>query len=255
MIRIFISLICFIFSVLNIYSQGERTNNRSGNKYYKKMLKDTLHKDSILLRKAKIEYLKAITKNPESYEAKFNLANVLFKEKRPDEAIENYKSLITEKTPKKDLGELYFNIGNCLMEKQDFQGAIDEYKKALRKNPKDLEAKYNLEIAKNLLKQNPPQKNKDKNKDNKDQNKNNNNKDQNKDNKDKKDQNKDNSNKEKYNNKDQKGNEKPQPNKISKQDAERMLKAIEGNEKGSQKKMMLMKEKEKKQKKPSEKDW
>jgi tetratricopeptide (TPR) repeat protein len=40
-----------------------------------------------------------------------------------------------------------YNLGNARLETHDFSGAVDAYKRALRLDPRDADAKYNLELA------------------------------------------------------------------------------------------------------------
>ena len=41
----------------------------------------------------------------------------------------------------------YFNLGNANFQLQEWAAAVEAYKETLRRNPSDLEAKYNLELA------------------------------------------------------------------------------------------------------------
>lgn len=115
------------------------------------------------------------------------------------------------------------NLGNIEFKAKDFQKAVDYYKQALRIDPNDDKARKNLRIAQLNLKnqqnqdQNQDQnKNQDKDKD-KDQNK-----DQNKDKQDNKDQDKQEDQ--------QKDKDQQKDNNISKQSAERILKAVDNKE-------------------------
>ncbi len=81
----------------------------------------------------------------------------------------------TAKTPDAKSGSWY-NLGNTLMSQQKYKESIEAYKKALRVNPDDQDAKYNLEYARKMLsnqqqqQQNQDQ-NQDQDQDQKDQNK------------------------------------------------------------------------------------
>ena len=46
-----------------------------------------------------------------------------------------------------------YNMGNSLMSSGKYKEAIEAYKQALRQNPDDLDAKYNLEYARKKLKE------------------------------------------------------------------------------------------------------
>jgi Ca-activated chloride channel homolog len=55
---------------------------------------------------------------------------------------------------KDTLHRAWHNIGNCYLQKKEYQQAVDAYKKALKYDPKDEETRYNLAYAlKNLPKE------------------------------------------------------------------------------------------------------
>ena len=54
------------------------------------------------------------------------------------------------------LQDTHFNLGNIYFQKQQLPQAIEEYKNALRLNSTDQDAKYNLELALEILEQQPP---------------------------------------------------------------------------------------------------
>jgi hypothetical protein len=151
------------------------------------------------------------------------------------------------------------------MKQQKWEEAANSYKAALRSNPQDEAAKYNLSYALAMMKKNQggggknDKQNKDQNKDqqkqnkdDKDQNKNQQNKqDQNQDQQNKDQQNKDqqNQNQEKQNQKDQ--HPQPQPSKLSKDQADQLLNALAQEEK----KLHDKKEKGKAVRVKMDKDW
>ena len=236
-------------------AQNERKFVRQGNKYYEAATKDPSHVDSVQFNNAEIEYLKALEKKPEDTKWNFNLADALYKQKKFDESAEKFKEIADKTTNKVEKGRALHNLGNSFLMKNKLDESIAAYKDALRSNPKDLETKYNLLYAMNMKKKQQDQKkkddkNKDKNKDkDKDKKKDQDQKDQ------KKDQKKDQDQKNKdQQNKDQKQQQQPQQSKISKQNAEQMLQALENNEKKIQdkvKKVQALKAESKK----VEKDW
>lgn len=205
---------------------------------------------------AEVNFKKGVEKEPENFEAKFNLGDAFFKQKRYDEAIKSYQSAMAFAKDDLEKARVHFNIGNSLLKGKKVKESIEEYKKSLRLNPDDQEAKYNLSYALQLLKnkdqqqkKNDKDQNKDKNKDqNKDKNKN-----QDKDKKDQ--QQKDQQNKQEQQKQDQQDKKQQQqqkkPQKISKEEAERILQALKDNEKDLQKKLRKIKGKRVK----TDKDW
>ncbi|MDE5610932.1 MAG: tetratricopeptide repeat protein, partial [Odoribacter sp.] len=222
---------------------------------------------------------KAADQNSNSFEAAFNMADALYKQEKYDEALAQFSKLAQQETDKERLGAIYHNIGNTLLSMEKTQESIEAYKESLRNRPSSVSTKYNLEYARNKQQQDQQnQQNQDKNqdknqdrqnKDKQDQNKNNQdqnkdqNQDQNKDqqnqnnqDKDKQDQNKDQQNKQNPDDKRQQQQPQPQEGKISKEDAERLLEALQNDEKGVQEKVQKQKAQEQKARRMRiEKNW
>lgn len=239
-------------------AQKERKFIRSGNELF----------EGEKFENSEVEYRKALDKKINSYEAGFNLGDALYKQKKYEEALKQFQTLaVNEKNPEK-LGHLFHNMGNTLLESKKIDESIEAYKQSLRYNPNSQETKYNLEYARQMKKkqeekQKKQDQNKDQNKDQKDQDK----KDQDKKDQDKKDQdkkdqdkkdqdkNKDQQNKDKQDKGDKDKQQQQQP-KISKEDAKRLLEALENDEKKVQEKVQKAKAKAMKAKKTKiKKDW
>lgn len=177
---------------------------------------------------SEVKYRKALERNPSSFDAQFNLGDALYKQGKFDDAAKIFNKISADnKTAdqKKQLASSFYNLGNSLLKSKKLKESIEAYENSLRLNPHDMDAKYNLAYAKELMKKNN-QKNKDNN--NKDKNKKNKN-DQNKD-KNKKDDKKDQNDKNQQNSNPNKQNQQGQQPKISKDDAERILNALQNNE-------------------------
>jgi tetratricopeptide (TPR) repeat protein len=190
---------------------------------------------------SEVNFLKGLEKEPDSFEAKFNLGDTYYKQQKYDDAAKTFNSVLGQADNKELKAKVFHNIGNSLLKSQKIQESIDAYKNALKNNPDDADTKYNLSYALSLLNKQNQQKNNDqKNDKNKDKDK----QDQNKqegDN-DKKDQQKQDQNKQE--NKPQQDQEsqqdnlkQPQKNEISKEEAQRILDALKNNEKDLQKKL------------------
>ena len=219
----------------SIYAQSPRKLVNEGvDQYHQKKYND-----------AEVNFKKGLEKMPESFQGNFNLGDAYYKQQRYDEAMKQYGASLTKTKDKDQMSKVYHNIGNTFLKQQKYKESIDAYKNSLKLNPKDEDTKYNLSYALDMMnnKQNQNDKNnKDKNKEkNKDQNKDQNkdNKDQDKKDQDKKDQdkNKNDQNKNDQNKKDQQQQQAKDKNKISKDDAERILNALKNDEKDLQKKL------------------
>lgn len=231
-------------------AQNERKFIRQGNKYFLEAMKDTAKPDTAMFNKAEIEYRKALEKKPENPQWEFNLGDALYKQMKFGDSAEKFKSIADHTANKIDKAKALYNMGNSLLMDKKIDESIAAYKESLRSNPNDIEAKYNLLYAENLKKKQQQQKKQNQDKQNQDKNKDQKNKDQNKDkdqqNKDqqKKDQQNQNQNQQNQNQQQQQ-----QQGKISRQNAEQMLQALENNEKKIQekvKKEQALKEKSKK---------
>ncbi len=125
---------------------------------------------------AEVNFMKGKEKDPQKFEAHFNLGDAYYKQGKYDESIKEFYSSL-ELTDNPELkAKTYHNIGNSLLKSQKLKECVEAYKNSLKINPNDQETKYNLSYALNQLEkqknqQQQNQNNKDQNKDkNKDQN-------------------------------------------------------------------------------------
>ncbi len=174
-------------------TKAERNLLRDGNeKYEAKRYAD-----------AEALYRKALEANPASPISAFNLATALLrqgdnaKKERRDEndPMVQAQELLTGIAKQTNNNQLMsmscYDLGNVAYNQQDYGQAIEMYKNALRANPDDDQARYNLRMAQ--LKQQQQQQNQDKQ--NQDQNQDQDKQDQDKQNQDKQDQDKQNQDK------------------------------------------------------------
>ncbi len=89
----------------------------------------------------------------ESAEPIYNSANALFRQSQYAETEQTMQNAIA--LAEDDLrAASWFNLGNTYFVQQQWEEAVEAYKEALRLDPTDMEAKYNLELA--LLQINQP---------------------------------------------------------------------------------------------------
>jgi Ca-activated chloride channel family protein len=221
------SLIWMVLMVIvSAYGQNERKVIRDGVRAYE----DGAFED------AELQFRKAVDINRKSFEAEFNTGVALYGQEKYEETVKQYQALLEKSDDPETMAHIWHNIGNSLLEEQQYAPSIEAYKNSLRKNPADEDTRYNLAYAKQKLKEQQEQEQeKQDNQDNKDQQDQEKNKDQ-KDNQDNKNQQDQEKNKDQQDQQDQKNKQdqeknqdqqQPQPNEISKDDAERMLKAIQ----------------------------
>jgi tetratricopeptide (TPR) repeat protein len=231
-------------------ANAQKKQVRIGNKLYEQKK----------YKQATAEYQQALQKNPGYVPGLFNLGNALYQQNSLDQARQVLSATAKQAKDKQVKADANYNIGNTYMKQRKWEEAVNSYKAALRNNPQDEAAKYNLSYALAMMKKNQggggknDKQNKDQQKQNKDQNK-----DQDKDQQNKQDQNKDQQDKDKQDqgdgNKDQKDQQnqhpQPQPSKLSKEQADQLLNALAQEEK----KLHDKKEKGKAVRVKVDKDW
>ena len=192
-----------------------RDLTRSGNKLYR----------SKEYSKAEIDYRKALEVNKSDRTTIFNLANVLYRTDRGEEAGKLYQSLTPHLTllSPTEAADLTHNAGNTAFRAKQLEQAIEYYKESLRRRPSDEDTRYNLALAQKLLEE--QKKNGGGGQDQK--------QDQDKD--QKKDQQQDQQ-------KDQKKDQQPQPqqpnqDQMSQETANRILQALQKDEKNTRQKL------------------
>jgi tetratricopeptide (TPR) repeat protein len=112
-------------------------------------------------------YAEAQVKSPELAEPTYNLANVLYREGQYAEALKALQQAAHIAQTGQVAQNSHFNAGNAAFNAQSWEAAIESYRQALLRNPADLDAKHNLELALQQMQQqqeqqqNPDQQNQD----------------------------------------------------------------------------------------------
>lgn len=216
-------VILLVMLCLPAFSQEDKKLIREGNKQY----------NNGNYIEAEKQYRQALEKKKDSYKAMYNLGDAYYKQGKYQEAANQFEMLSTKKTSRDTLAKVYHNLGNSLLKQKEYEKSIKAYKNALKNNPNDEDTRYNLAYAQKMLQQQQQQKQKQ------DQQK-----------QDKQDQKKD---KEKKDMKDQQQQQQHPQQQMSKEDAQRLLDALNNDEKDIQKKLKV--EKGKGQPVRTDKDW
>ena len=236
-------ILLVLMGIISAYGQNERKVIRDGVRAY----------ENEEFGEAEVQFRKAENINQESYEAEFNTGAALYGQEKYEETVKQYQSLLDHTDDAGKAARIWHNIGNSLLEAQQYAPSIEAYKNSLRLNPSDEDTRYNLAYAKQKLNE-QQQQNQDQEQD-KDQEQ----QDQEQDKDQDQDQNKDQQDKENDQQQDQgddqqdRQDQQPVPQEISKEDAERMLKAIQQQEKDVKEK--VDKKKAAAAKVKTEKDW
>lgn len=243
-----VNLIVLLSCFVSLSAQQTKINKESNNL----TLDGNIEYVEDNLIEAEALYRKSISKDSMNLAAKYNLGNSFYSNKLNEEALNQYRLSIKNSNDKSTLHKSYHNLGNLYMQSEDYQNAMDSFKNALLNNPKDDETRYNYVLAKELLK------NQDNNKKDDKDNKNDKDKKDNKENKkgedkeDKKEKDKQKNNRNNDTDNSDK-NKKPRQNKISPNQLENLLKAMDNEEKNVLKKVNKNKMKGKPIK--NKKDW
>ena len=102
-------------------------------------------------------FQQATLENMDTPVAPYNLGTALYKKGRFNEAMGAFQASLSRHSKQAqdlpDLAYVYYNLGNAQFKTGDLESAIESYKHALRLNPQDADAQYNLALAQQLLKQ------------------------------------------------------------------------------------------------------
>jgi Ca-activated chloride channel family protein len=140
------------------FADSPEGRNRKGNALYRKGEFD----------QALTEYRSAQVLAPELFELSFNAGDALFRKGDLAGAVREFAKASGAPDPLFS-SSAYYNAGNALFQAGDAKAAIEAYKAALKRNPADPDAKYNLELALRLLEEQQNQDQKGENKDQQDQ--------------------------------------------------------------------------------------
>ena len=224
----------YILALLSISvamsAQTDRKEVRSGNRQFRREN----------YKEAEISYRKALVKDSLSFAANYNLANVLYRGEHYDEAGKILETVREAASASEYGADYFFNAGDIALAKKDYAAAVDAFKQSLLLNPGDLQAKENYIYARKMLENRQQNGGGQDNQQNQDEQQNQDNQD-NQDNQ--QDRNDNQQNQDQQNNQDQqdsqdgRNGQQPQPVKISPQQAQQMLKAMQAKEKETQDKV------------------
>ena len=102
---------------------------------------------------AEEEYNKALNVNAKSYEGAFNLGDSYFRQEKYEEAAAQFESIAEAAKDATTKSWAYHNQGNSLLKNEQLDESIEAYKNALRSNPNNDAARYNMAYAQKMKKQ------------------------------------------------------------------------------------------------------
>ena len=223
-----------LFLCLTINAQTDKSLIRQGNNDFKKGN----------FSEAEVKYRKSLEKEYNT-KAEFNLGDALYKQNNFEEAAKAFNNVTERKIASDVEANSYYNLGNSLMAQEKYAEAFDAYKKSLKLNPEDEDARYNLEYARWKMIKQQQQQNQQQQQDKQDQQQDKQQQDQ---------QQQDQQQQQQQDQQQQEQQEQQQQQQMSKEDAERMLKALENQEKDTMEELNDKKAAQM-QKRKIEKDW
>lgn len=146
---LYIGILCFVS--LNGMAQTSDKSLQKGNKNFEEKR----------FAKAESDYRIAQSRNLKSAKADYNMGNAIYKQKQNQEASQAYERALKNAQTKEEKHQIYHNLGNALLRDKNYKAAVEAYKNALRNNPKDEETRYNFALAKKLDQENPQQNDQD----------------------------------------------------------------------------------------------
>lgn len=137
-IKLKIGLFLLLFSAsTQVFAQTERSLISKGNHLYKEKQ----------FSEAEIAYRKAADINKNSFASMFNTGTALYKRGEYKQAAEWYEKNADKAVTAGQAAKLYHNLGNAYFQTGKYKESLDAYKKALKLKPHDIDTKYNLSEA------------------------------------------------------------------------------------------------------------
>lgn len=135
------SLLLVAAVTIDAYGQGENRLIRKGNRAF----------DKGDFEAAEVEYQRSLERNRQNVIAEFNLGGAIHQQENFEESAAIFDQLSRRNLPDDKRAMSFHNLGNSLLYQQQFEQAIEAYKNALRINPDDMDTKYNLLYAQQML--------------------------------------------------------------------------------------------------------
>lgn len=232
-----------------VLGQEERKYIREG---YKAYLEENYNE-------AEIGFRKAEEANKDSYIARYNTSAALYQQEKLEESGERFAELMNATSDPAEQAKLLHNMGNVMLEGEQYKEAVEAYKRSLKLNPADDDTRYNLAYALEKLREQQEQ---EQNQDQQDDQENQDDQEQNQDQQDQENQDQQEQEEQDQENEEQQQQdqeeqqqeeEQQQQQELSKEEAERLLNAILQKEKDI--KEEVDKKRAQQAKIKTEKDW
>ena len=195
---------------------------------------------------AENRYRESLSKESDLLESNYNLGNTLYRQGKYEEASKYYQNAAAKAEDKEAKSKAFHNLGNSFLKEQKFEESVEAYKGALVNNPNDEDSRYNLAYAKQMLQQQQEQEQQQQQdqdqqqEENKDQEQKENQEEQ----KQEQEQEQEQQQEQEENEEQEPQPQEPKEEEMSREDAERILEALNNKEKEVQERLKKKKGKE-----------
>lgn len=131
-----VALLGLLAPCADAVAQRGRADVREGNRLYAEQR----------FEEARQRYLEALREAPDAPVVRFNEGNALYQTEEYERAMDAYRQALERGDPALQ-EQAWYNLGNALFRQQQFPEAMEAYKEALRLDPGDVDAKHNLELV------------------------------------------------------------------------------------------------------------
>lgn len=102
---------------------------------------------------ALLHYKRALDEHADTSLVMYNLGNLMYDQGDLDNAEKTYGGALDPNAPEHQIESALYNLGNTFFQGQKYDKAAEAYVEALKRDPKDEDARYNLELARRMLQQ------------------------------------------------------------------------------------------------------
>lgn len=135
--------LCALFLLASVVAGSPRHEVKQGNQ-----AAGTGNPDQALLH-----YKRALEQHGDTAVVLYDVGNVLQESGQFDPAFQAYMGSLSAGQKPSEQSETLYNAGNSLFASQKYDSAVAAYVESLKRNPSDEQAKYNLELARRMLRQ------------------------------------------------------------------------------------------------------
>jgi len=226
-----IRAILLVFLLLLSDGDGKKKGRRGNTFYDLEQYEEavTAYREGLLTLEGNSEAVSGIR-----YGLQNNVGAALHRMGEVDAAKEAFQHALALTTKDEDFGRTFYNAGNNAFAGQDLEAALDHYRRALLSEPDNMDAKFNYEFVKRRIEQQQQnqQENQDQQNEEQEQNQSEQNNQQNRN--DQQEPQQSNQQEEQQNEASQENQQQqqppPDPNKLSEEQAERILQALQNEE-------------------------